>query len=57
VNIFLFIQVPAIVGIGGFVAYDVYMASTGQQGKVDSAGHVGGALFGVLYWLLRVRGR
>ncbi|KAJ3406794.1 hypothetical protein HDV05_005829 [Chytridiales sp. JEL 0842] len=33
VNVFIFIKLPAIVAIGGFVAYDIYMASTGKQGK------------------------
>ncbi|KAJ3093766.1 hypothetical protein HDU97_009050 [Phlyctochytrium planicorne] len=57
ITIFFFIPVPAILGIGGFLAYDLYMASSGRQGTVDSAGHVGGALFGLAYWLLRVRRR
>ncbi|KAI8621131.1 hypothetical protein BC830DRAFT_1095960 [Chytriomyces sp. MP71] len=56
IQIFFLLQMPAIVGVGGFLAYDLYMASTGQQGTVDSAAHVGGALFGLLYWAAFVRG-
>ncbi|KAJ3230717.1 hypothetical protein HDU81_004287 [Chytriomyces hyalinus] len=50
IRLFFFVEVPAIVGIGGYVAYDLYLATAGQQGVVDSAAHVGGAAFGVLYW-------
>ncbi|KAJ3072528.1 hypothetical protein HDU98_003414 [Podochytrium sp. JEL0797] len=56
ITLFFFIEVPAIVGIGGFIAYDLYLASSGQQGVVDSASHVGGAAFGMMYWAAFVRG-
>ncbi|KAI8851850.1 hypothetical protein BC829DRAFT_431025 [Chytridium lagenaria] len=38
ITLFFFIPVPALVGIGGFLCYDIYMASSGRQGMVDSGG-------------------
>ncbi|KAI8916568.1 hypothetical protein DFJ77DRAFT_439812 [Powellomyces hirtus] len=40
----MFIPVPAMVGIG-------------TSGRVDSAGHIGGAVAGLAYWYLKIRGR
>ncbi|TPX41528.1 hypothetical protein SeMB42_g05543 [Synchytrium endobioticum] len=51
----LFLPVPAIVAIGGFVMYDLYATSTKRSGKVDTAAHVGGAAFGVWYYFRRIR--
>ncbi|ORY52857.1 rhomboid-domain-containing protein [Rhizoclosmatium globosum] len=56
INLFFFIQVPAFVGIGGYLAYDLYLATSGKSGVVDNAAHIGGAVFGVGYWLAFVRG-
>ncbi|TPX55804.1 hypothetical protein PhCBS80983_g05017 [Powellomyces hirtus] len=53
----MFIPVPAMVGIGGFVLYDIYRSYTGTSGRVDSAGHIGGAVAGLAYWYLKIRGR
>ncbi|KAI9331839.1 hypothetical protein BDR26DRAFT_869785 [Obelidium mucronatum] len=55
ITLFFFIEVPSIVGIGGYLAYDFYMASSGKQGLVDSAGHVGGGVFGAMYWFAFVK--
>ncbi|KAJ3333119.1 hypothetical protein HDU76_011339 [Blyttiomyces sp. JEL0837] len=55
ITLFFFFDVPAIAGVGLFVAYDLYLAYGGNHGRVDSAGHLGGALYGALYWLLRIR--
>ena len=57
VLIFFIIPMPAIFRVGAFVAYDLYRALTHRQGNIGSAGHLGGALAGTLYYLLKIRGR
>ncbi|TPX32730.1 hypothetical protein SmJEL517_g04236 [Synchytrium microbalum] len=51
----LFVPVPAIIAIGGFVLYDLYRTSTKTGGRVDTAAHLGGAAFGLGYYWMRVR--
>ena len=48
---------PVIVAVGAFVAYDLYRAVTHRQGNIGSAGHIGGAIAGSLYYFLKIRGR
>ncbi|KAI9324492.1 hypothetical protein DFJ73DRAFT_768246 [Zopfochytrium polystomum] len=57
VALFFVIEVPAIAAVAALVAYDAYSAFKGGAGAlgVDHAGHLGGAVFGALYWLLRIR--
>ncbi|RUS32816.1 LOW QUALITY PROTEIN: hypothetical protein BC938DRAFT_474171 [Jimgerdemannia flammicorona] len=53
--IFFVIPMPAYLMVGLFAAYDIYRASTLSPGRVDSASHIGGALYGLGYYFLRVR--
>jgi hypothetical protein len=57
VLLFLVVPVPVIGAVGAFVAYDLYRAVTHRQGNIGSAGHIGGALAGILYYFLKIRGR
>ena len=51
----MFVPMPAIAAVGLFVSYDLYMALTNPQRKIASAGHLGGAAFGLWYYLARIR--
>lgn len=57
VLLFFIIPMPVIGAVGAFVAYDLYRAVTHQQGNIGSAGHIGGAIAGTLYYFLKIRGR
>jgi membrane associated rhomboid family serine protease len=57
VLLFFIIPMPVIVAVGAFVAYDLYRAVTHRQGNIGSAGHIGGAIAGTLYYFLKIRGR
>jgi membrane associated rhomboid family serine protease len=46
-----FIPIPAWLAVGGFMGYDLYKAMKGTQGRVDCAGHIGGGLGGLLWFL------
>ena len=48
---------PVTVGVGAFVMYDLYRAITHCQKNIGSAGHIGGAIAGVLYYFLKINGR
>ncbi|KAI9269800.1 hypothetical protein BY458DRAFT_184151 [Sporodiniella umbellata] len=52
---FFVIPMPAVACVGLFAAYDIYLASTLNNGRIDSAAHIGGAVYGVGYYFLRVR--
>ncbi|KAF2200548.1 rhomboid-domain-containing protein [Delitschia confertaspora ATCC 74209] len=52
--LFGIIPAPAWALAGGFFAYDWYNIYNRSSG-IAHAGHVGGAVFGALYWLLRLR--
>jgi membrane associated rhomboid family serine protease len=61
--LFFFIPAPAYIVVPGILAYDFYSALVrpGQPGLflpgiVDSAGHLGGAGAGVLFWRFYLRG-
>ena len=47
----LFFPMPAWVAFGGLVCYDIYNATKEVQGSVDAAGHLGGSLGGLLWYL------
>ncbi|KAG2236848.1 hypothetical protein INT48_002661 [Thamnidium elegans] len=53
--VFFVIPMPAIAVVGLFASYDIYKASTLSNSIIDSAGHIGGAAYGVGYWFLRVK--
>ncbi|CAM0138541.1 unnamed protein product [Umbelopsis sp. WA50703] len=53
--VFFIVPMPAIAVVGLFAAYDIYKASTVTFGTIDSAGHIGGAMYGAGYWFLRVK--
>ena len=53
--IVLFVPAPAIVVVAGYVAYDAYSAWKQSGGRIDSGAHLGGAVFGAGYYLLRLR--
>ncbi|CAF1508912.1 unnamed protein product [Rotaria magnacalcarata] len=57
VLLFFVIPMPVIVGVGAFIAYDLYRALTHRQGNIGSAGHIGGAIAGAVYYVLKIRGR
>jgi membrane associated rhomboid family serine protease len=57
VLLFFIIPMPVVVAVGAFVAYDLYRAATHRQGNIGSAGHIGGAIAGTLYYFLKIRGR
>jgi membrane associated rhomboid family serine protease len=48
----IFIPMPAWAAIGGFACYDLYKATKSTQGQIDSAGHIGGGLTGLIWYLL-----
>ncbi|WOO81320.1 Rhomboid protein 1, mitochondrial [Vanrija pseudolonga] len=54
--VFFIVPMPAWALIGGMLAWDLYGTLSHRQTRIDSAGHVGGILAGVLY-ALRVRRR
>ncbi|KAL2915880.1 hypothetical protein HK105_204581 [Polyrhizophydium stewartii] len=57
ITMFFFVPMPAAVGIGLYVAYDIYRSYTNRGGRVDAANHVGGAAGGLIWWLLKTRFR
>lgn len=57
VLLFFIIPMPVIAAVGAFVAYDLYRAVTHRQGNIGSAGHIGGAIAGALYYFFKIRGR
>ncbi|CAF2137188.1 unnamed protein product [Rotaria magnacalcarata] len=57
VLLFFVIPMPVIVGVGAFIAYDLYRALTHRQGNIGSTGHIGGAIAGAMYYVLKIRGR
>eukprot|EP00730_Choanoeca_flexa_P004127 TRINITY_DN11605_c2_g1_i1.p2 TRINITY_DN11605_c2_g1~~TRINITY_DN11605_c2_g1_i1.p2 ORF type:complete len:302 (+),score=25.84 TRINITY_DN11605_c2_g1_i1:2395-3300(+) len=59
IYVFMVVPIPSIVAIGAFVAYDVTRSSQDAMGDMtDHAGHVGGALAGLLFYgaFLALRG-
>ena len=48
---------PAWLCISGIFAWDLSQAWFRPGGAVDSAGHVGGILAGLLFWRFRLRGK
>ncbi|CAG8487689.1 7757_t:CDS:2 [Ambispora gerdemannii] len=53
--ILFIIPMPAIAAIGLFAAYDIYNSWHPGRNLVDSSAHLGGALFGALYYWTRLR--
>ena len=51
----IFFPMPAIVAVGGFAAWDLYSTFSRRGSLVDSAGHIGGGLGGLLYYLVALR--
>jgi membrane associated rhomboid family serine protease len=49
------IPVPALVLFGGYFIYDLYNSLSGRRGSTSHSGHVGGALFGLLYYFGKIR--
>ena len=49
-----FVPLPARIAAGLFVGYDLYNALYSRNSKIDNAGHLGGALFGYLYYRMRL---
>ncbi|PWN46680.1 rhomboid-domain-containing protein [Violaceomyces palustris] len=55
--IFFVLPAPAWACVTGFFAWDLYSASVhSKNSKVDSAGHVGGILAGLLFWRFGLKG-
>lgn len=47
---------PAWVVVPGIISWDFYSAWFNPAGYIDSAGHLGGALAGLLFWRFRLKG-
>ncbi|EDQ88025.1 uncharacterized protein MONBRDRAFT_33060 [Monosiga brevicollis MX1] len=53
IYVFLIIPVPAILAVGAFLAYDIQAsAQLSRHSNVDHAGHIGGALTGLIFYAL-----
>ena len=52
-----FIPLPAVVGVALFVAIDLVGVLGPKRDLVAHAAHLGGALYGFLYWLIALRPR
>jgi len=51
-----FIPVPAGLAVAGYIALDLF-GLVGGRGGIAHAAHLGGALYGVLFWLFWLRRR
>ena len=49
-----FVPLPARIAAALFVGYDLYNALYSRNSQIDNAGHLGGALFGYLYYRRRL---
>ncbi|KAF9953787.1 hypothetical protein BGZ70_000118 [Mortierella alpina] len=54
-SLFFVINMPAAALIGLFGAYELYNVLAANTGRFDSAGHLGGGLFGAAYYFTRLR--
>ena len=52
-----FIPVPAALAVAAYIVLDVVGAFGGIAGQTAHAAHLGGAAYGLIYWLLVVRPR
>jgi membrane associated rhomboid family serine protease len=52
-----FIPVPAVLGVALFLALDLMGVLNPLRDKVAHAAHLGGALYGFVYWLVALRPR
>jgi len=50
-----FIPMPAWLAIGGFFAYDLYQTLIVAPVGQSTSGHVGGAIYGALYWYFKMK--
>lgn len=50
------VPVPAKLAVGGFILWDIFNASQGDS-AIDRAGHLGGAAFGLGYYVYLLRRR
>jgi membrane associated rhomboid family serine protease len=48
----VFTSLPIWIPFGGFVVYDLFHALTNDESDIDSAGHLGGKMSGLLWYLL-----
>jgi membrane associated rhomboid family serine protease len=51
------IPVPAAVAVAGYLVLDLVGAIGGAGSGIAHAAHLGGALYGLVYWFTRLRGR
>ncbi|KAF9912624.1 hypothetical protein EC991_010050 [Linnemannia zychae] len=54
-SLFFVITMPAAALIGLFGAYELYNVLAANTGRFDSAGHLGGGLYGAAYYFTRLR--
>ncbi|KAG0084979.1 hypothetical protein BGZ92_009402 [Podila epicladia] len=54
-SLFFVINMPAAALIGLFGAYELYNVLAVNTGRFDSAGHLGGGMFGAAYYFTRLR--
>jgi membrane associated rhomboid family serine protease len=52
-----FIPVPAVLAVAGYVLLDLFGMLGGNKDGVAHAAHLGGAVYGFLFWLLWLRRR
>ena len=55
VYFFGLVPMPIWAATAGFIAYDAYRGFSRTSGIVDSAGHLGGAATGILWYFARIR--
>eukprot|EP00026_Physarum_polycephalum_P015755 Phypoly_transcript_16514.p1 GENE.Phypoly_transcript_16514~~Phypoly_transcript_16514.p1 ORF type:complete len:249 (+),score=15.56 Phypoly_transcript_16514:43-747(+) len=49
------VPVPGIVAVGGFIAWDLFMANSGRQSNLAHTAHLGGAAVGAAYYYYLTR--
>jgi len=51
----MFLPLPAWLGMSIYTILDIYRTATMTNGRIDTAGHVGGALSGLLFYIVKIR--
>ncbi|KAG4095341.1 rhomboid-domain-containing protein [Neocallimastix lanati (nom. inval.)] len=51
----MFLPLPAWLGMSLYTIMDIYRTATMTNGRIDTAGHVGGALSGLLFYIIKIR--
>lgn len=51
----MFLPLPAWLAMSLYTTLDIYRTATMTNGRIDTAGHVGGALSGLAFYLMKIR--